>query len=110
MASLEEKRVNGKIFSYYFSCTLGRDSQGKQIRRYKTWKVPEGMTPSKAKKLAEREAKAWEAELRAEFEAETAPVIQVQEKEKVISIKHRPDCITRLGRCLYQIGMKMLFP
>ena len=38
MASVEEKRVNGKIFSYYFSCTLGRDSQGKQIRRYKTWK------------------------------------------------------------------------
>ena len=85
MATVKEKRVNGKIFSYYFTCVLGRDSQGKQIRRYKTWKVPEGMTPSKAKKLAEREAKAWEAGLRAEFEAETTPVVQVQEKEKSVA-------------------------
>lgn len=85
MASVEEKRVNGKIFSYYFSCTLGRDSQGRPIRRYKTWKVPEGMTPSKAKKLAEREAKAWGASLRAEFEADATPIVQVQEKEKGIT-------------------------
>ena len=85
MASFTEKRVNGKIIFYYFSCTLGRDAQGKQIRRYKTWKVPEGMTPSKAKKLAEREAKAWEASLRAEFETKTTPVVQVQEKEKVLT-------------------------
>ena len=39
------------------------------------------MTPSKAKKLAEREAKAWEAELR----AESNPEVQVQEKKKVIA-------------------------
>ena len=58
MATIKENRVNGKLISFKFTSCLGRDSQGKQIRRYKTWKVPEGITPSKAKKLAEREAKA----------------------------------------------------
>ena len=70
MATIKENRVNGKIFSYKFTCCLGRDSQGKQIRRYTTWQVPEGMTSSKAKKLAEREAKAWEAAMREEYDFE----------------------------------------
>ena len=85
MATIKEKRVNGKIFSYKFTCCLGRDAQGKQIRRCTTWQVPEGMTPSKAKKAAEREAAAWETDLRAEFEADTIPVVQAQEKAKVIA-------------------------
>ena len=84
MATIKENRVNGKLISFKFTSCLGRDAQGKQIRRYSTWKVPEGMTPSKAKKAAEREAAAWETDLRAEFEADTIPVVQAQEKAKVI--------------------------
>ena len=93
MATVKENRVNGKIFSYYFTCVVGRDSQGKQIRRYKTWKVPDGMTPSRAKKLAQREAKAWKAELRAELEAETTPTVQVQENEKIITLINFADYV-----------------
>ena len=67
MATIKEKRVNGKNISYKFTCYLGRDSQGKQIRRYKRWYAPEGMTPSKARKLAEREAERWETKIRKEL-------------------------------------------
>ena len=84
MATIKEKRVNGKIFSYYFTCTLGRDWQGKQIRRYTTWQVPEGMTPSKAKKAAEREAAAWEAAMRKEYGFEDKPEDRIPEEEEFL--------------------------
>lgn len=82
MATIKENRVNGKLISFKFTSCLGRDAQGKQIRRYTTWKVPEGMTPSKAKKLAEREAKAWEASLRAELMEEEKTTVEVQKKKE----------------------------
>lgn len=44
--------------------------QGKQIRRYITWTPPEGLTPAKAKKAAERAADAWEEEVKAEYQKE----------------------------------------
>lgn len=81
MATIKEKRVNGKIFSYKFTCCLGRDAQGKQIRRCTTWQVPEGMTPSKAKKAAERESAAWEANLRRELGFDEKKTERLTEEE-----------------------------
>ena len=66
MATIKEKKRNGKTVSFSFTACLGRDPQGKQIRRYLTWIPPEGLTPSKAKKAAERAAVAWEMEVKAE--------------------------------------------
>ena len=54
MAAIRENKKNGKIVSYRFTTCLERDARGKQIRRYTTWTPPEGLTPSKAKKAAER--------------------------------------------------------
>ena len=64
MANIRENKKNGKTVSYRFIVCLGKDTQGKQIRKYSTWTPPEGMTPSKARKAAERAADAWEDEIR----------------------------------------------
>lgn len=84
MATIKEKRVNEKIFSYKFTCCLGRDAQGKQIRRCTTWQVPEGMTPSKAKKAAERQSAAWEVDLRRELGFDEKSSGQLTEEERFL--------------------------
>lgn len=68
MATIKENKRNGKTVSYRFTVCLERDIRGKQIREYTTWKPDEGLTPSKARKAAERAADAWEQEVRAEYQ------------------------------------------
>ena len=70
MANIRENKRDGKIISYRFTVCLGRDANNKQIRRYTTWEAPEGLTPAKAKKAAERAADAWERETREEYRKE----------------------------------------
>ena len=68
MASIKEKKKNNKIISYKFICYLGRDGKGNQIRRCTTWHAPEGLSPTKERKVAEKAADAWEEEVRKEYE------------------------------------------
>ena len=56
MANIRENQKNGKTVSYRFTVCLERDARGKQVRKYTTWTPPEGLTPAKAKKAAERAA------------------------------------------------------
>lgn len=70
MASIKENKKNGKTVSFRFTACLERDIRGKQIRRYTTWTPQEGLTPSKARKAAERAADAWEEEVKAEYQKE----------------------------------------
>lgn len=70
MAGIKENKKNGKTVSFRFTACLERDIRGKQIRRYTTWTAPEGLTPSKARKAAERAADAWEEEIKAEYQKE----------------------------------------
>ena len=49
---------------------MERDVRGKQVRKCTTWTPPEGLTPAKAKKAAERAADAWEQEIKAENQKE----------------------------------------
>ena len=70
MANIRENKRDGKTISYRFTVCLGRDANTKQIRRCTTWEVPEGLTPAKAKKAAERAADAWERETREEYQKE----------------------------------------
>lgn len=81
MASIREKKRNNRTLSYQFTCCLGRDARGQQIRRYETWIPTEGMTPSKAKKAAERAAEAWEQQVRAEYEKDRRNPERVAYKE-----------------------------
>ena len=70
MANIRENTKNGKVISYRFTACMERDVRGKQVRKYTTWTPPEGLTPAKAKKAAERAADAWEQEVRAEYQKE----------------------------------------
>lgn len=70
MANIRENKRNGKVISYRFTACLGRDANDKQIRRYTTWEIPDGLTPAKAKKAAERVADVWEQEVKAEHQKE----------------------------------------
>ena len=80
MASIKENRKNGQIVSYRFSVYLGRTPDGKQLRQTLTWTPPEGLTPVKARKAAERAAADWEAKLQSpalsQQEAAAAPLTQ----------------------------------
>ena len=70
MANIRENTKNGKVVSYRFTACMERDVRGKQVRKYTTWTPPEGLTPAKAKKAAERAADAWEQEVKAEYQKE----------------------------------------
>ena len=81
MASIREKKKNNKVISYQFTCCLGRDAHGKQIRRYGTWFPPEGLSCSKARKAAEQAAEAWERLEKAEYEKDLQNPERVRIKE-----------------------------
>ena len=70
MANIRENEKDSKIVSYRFTVCLERDVNNKQVRRYTTWTPPEGLTPAKMKKAAERAADAWEEEIREEYAKE----------------------------------------
>ena len=70
MANIRENTKSGKVISYRFTACMERDVRGKQVRKYTTWTPPEGLTPAKAKKAAERAADAWEQEVKAEYQKE----------------------------------------
>lgn len=81
MATIREKKKNNKTIYYKFTCCLGRDLKGKQIRRYVSWYPPEGLSPSKERKAAERAADAWEEEVRKEYERDLQNPTRVTVKE-----------------------------
>lgn len=70
MANLREITKNGRVTGYKFTACLERDRLGKQVRKYATWTLPDGLTPTKARKAAERAADDWEMEVRAEYQKE----------------------------------------
>ena len=70
MASIREVLQDGKIVSYRFTVCVGRDKKGKQVRKYTTWKPPDGLRQSRMRAAAEREAEVWEEAVRAEYAAE----------------------------------------
>ena len=83
MASIRENRKNGKVISYQFVVCLERNAEGKQIRKYQTWTPPSNLTPSKAKKLAEREADKWECQIREEYQkAKSTAAIRITPQER----------------------------
>lgn len=68
MANIRENLKCGKVVSYRFTVCLERDANNKQIRKYHTWVVPQGVSTAKARKAAERAADIWEQEVRQEYE------------------------------------------
>lgn len=81
MATITLKRKDGKITAYKFRTYLGRDEAGKQIVRYTTWYAPDHLTPSKARKAAEKAASAWEEQVKKEYENDCANSCQTLAKQ-----------------------------
>jgi integrase len=55
------KKIDGKKgVSYKLIASVGYDGNGKQIRRFMTWRPPEGMPPKSAEKEAARQALLFE--------------------------------------------------
>lgn len=89
MANIRENVKCGKIVSYRFTVCLERDVNQKQIRRYYTWAVPQGLSVSKARKAAERAADKWEHEVREEYDKQKTMGLSY-----VIPVEKRQDSFT----------------
>ena len=66
MASIYPNKKDGKIVSFKFKAFLGRDGNGKQIIKCKTWFPDKPMRENRLNQLAEKEATLWERELLAQ--------------------------------------------
>jgi len=86
MASITQNKKDGKVVSYKFKACVGRDELGKQIWRCTTWKIPEGMIPSRAEKAAQKAAAVWEKEVREEYQRDLLNPERIKERE--IAKKH----------------------
>ena len=76
MANIRAVEKNGKIFSYRFTACLGKDENGRQIRRYRTWQVPQGLSSARAERAVQRAADEWEKSLKIDpSEAEIPPAV-----------------------------------
>ena len=62
MASIYPKVKDGKTVSFKFKAFLGRDENGKQITKCKTWIPPKTTNEQKLRAIAEKEATVWEFE------------------------------------------------
>lgn len=81
MASIRENLRDGGIVSFRFTCSIGRDEQGKQIRRFTTWYPPMELSPSKARRAAEKAAEQWEKEVKAEYEQDLKDPERIKARE-----------------------------
>ena len=74
MASIYPKIKNGKIASFKFKAFLGRDEQGKQIVKCKTWKVENDYPTKKLMKVAQLEADLWEENINSQTICESPQI------------------------------------
>lgn len=88
MASITPKKKNGKVISYKFKACVGRDEFGKQIFRCSTWKVPEGLIPSRVEKVAHKAAAEWERQARDEYQKDVDNPERIKERH---AAKSRTD-------------------
>ena len=78
MATIRENKSKGKVISYQFVLFLGRNEEGKQMRKYLTWTPPDGLTPARQRKAAEQAAKQWEKKIREGEDEEPGEVRRVR--------------------------------
>ena len=81
MASISKNLKDGKLISYKFRACIGRDEFGRQVFRCTTWKIPDGIVPSRIEKTAQRAAAAWEKEAREEYEKDLNDPQRIKERE-----------------------------
>lgn len=83
------KKIEGKNgVSYKITVTHGRDTQGKQVRHYKTWVPPVGMSQKKAEKEAQKVAFEFEQQIEQGFQLDNRQTF-AQYAEYVIEVKEQ---------------------
>ncbi len=105
MASIYPNRKNGKIVSVKIKVFLGRDENGKQLFKCKTWIPEKEMSETKLLKQAEKQAIIWEDEMSQAYQTERETILPekitfkdfVEKKwlpKEQESNEHRPSTIT----------------
>lgn len=83
------RKIEGKGgTSYKITVFSGVDTQGRQVRHYKTWKPEPGMTARQAKKAVEDVARDFERDLKLGYEADNRQTF-AQYAEYVLTLKQR---------------------
>lgn len=75
MASVYPNRKNGKIVSFKIKVFLGRDENGKQIFKCRTWTPEKAMSEKKLLQQAEKQSIIWEKEMSEAYQAEKEMII-----------------------------------
>ena len=81
MASITQNKKDGKVVSYKFKVCVGRDELGKQIFKCTTWKVPDGLIPSRMEKAAQKAATEWEQKVKDEYQKDLQNPERIKERE-----------------------------
>ncbi len=83
------KKIEGKNgVSYKITVFSGVDTQGRQVRHYRTWKPEPGMTARQTEKAVQRAAMDFERELELGYQADNRQTF-AQYAEYVLSLKER---------------------
>ncbi len=83
------KKIDGKTGpAYKITVTAGRDSKGKQVRHYMTWRPAPGMTDRQAEKAVQKAAFEFERNIEQGFLADNRQSF-TQYAEYVIALKER---------------------
>lgn len=83
------RKIEGKNgVSYKITVFSGTDTQGRQVRHYRTWKPESGMTARQIEKAVQRAAVDFERELELGFQADNRQTF-AQYAEYVLSLKER---------------------
>ena len=87
MASI--KRIDGKTgTAYKITIAIGRDSTGKQMRHYKTWTPPKGMSEKRAEREVQKVAAQFETEIEQGYQTDNRQSFHDYAKY-VIDLKER---------------------
>lgn len=81
MATIIENKQDERTTSYKFRAYLGKNEHEKKIFQYVTWRAPDNLTPSKARKAAEKAAELWEKKVRSEYEKDLKEPERIKERE-----------------------------
>ncbi len=101
MAAIEEKIKDGKIVSFKFKACLGRDPNGKQVFRCKTWFPEEGLTNNKSRKAAAAAAAEWEQAAKQAF------LLEQEEQERQAAEAAENAKILTFGRFVREVWLPL---
>lgn len=116
MASIYPNRKNGKIVSFKFKVYLGRDENGKQLFKCKTW-IPEKITSENRLLIqAEKESTIWEHQIIEDYKNQITRLnpskITLKDFIEIIWLPYQRNCkdIRATTIAFYSYLLKIIIP